>query len=248
MNTQPAPFTIQLRADVLKAISLFQSTDETRFALNGVCIEVHSIDEQYADVVYVATDGRVIGVYRDQNVEFRGAAGTRFRFTFNYAAVLRYFGAKIKEGLLCEVTSPDTVAAPNTISASLKFHPLSGSPSLSELSANHQFTNWRGIFSDSPETVHNGGMAPHFLKKFVDAARILAGKKSTALRIVGHTHADGTAAGFHVFLSDANFAGVLMPMINPERTSNRLPDFITALPSPFVPAASEPAKQATAAA
>lgn len=58
----------EISAELFLAVATFQSTEEVRYYLNGVCVQNHP----ESGVILVATDGHVLGTYHDESAEYSG--------------------------------------------------------------------------------------------------------------------------------------------------------------------------------
>jgi hypothetical protein len=65
---KPPPRDITVRADYVAAMALFMSTEQTRYYLNGVCIEPHPV----SGVTVTATDGHRLATIHDPQGEANG--------------------------------------------------------------------------------------------------------------------------------------------------------------------------------
>jgi hypothetical protein len=226
MNDSPS-FEVYLHKNVLKAIGLFQSTDASRYVLNSVCIEVQAVSEDCAHVTYVATDGRVLGCYHDQLAEFSGPVGLARRFAFDFGKYLKHFkGGRI----LVRVYPGDKGDRLELLDEHQKV-------CVRDTAVDGNFPAWRACF---PTKVEQPGITksvnPVFLRKFTDAAKVLAGKADASLHLVGFAGDEADRSAYLVYCQDGGFAGVLMPLGKIERHyTHGVPGFCRPENAPRVP-------------
>lgn len=208
MNQTPL-YEVFLHKNVLKALSLFQSSDATRYVLNAICIEVNPKSEDIADVCYIATDGRVLAVYNDNTAEFAYQDEIRppaHRFIFDFAKYLKHF----KGGrLLVRVYQGEQSVTLEVLDEHQKV-------CVRDTAVNGNYPAWRQIFPDRVESPTAAkSVAPQFLSKFTKAAELLDGKANAAVHLVGYAMPDKDEpdrSAYTVYCQDAGFAGVLMPL------------------------------------
>lgn len=206
-----------IKADYAKLVWPFVSNDESRWWLNGFYVERHPA----GGALIVATDGKALGVFRDQFGEVHVPGIIRLNkttlaacdedctlvLTGERAGVYQMWNKETGEGLL--VAGQDAAV-------------IDG-----------EFPNWRQIIPPFPTEVAPATFTFNELKKFVKVRR--SGSKIAALRVF----AESDRAAAIVLTERYDFLGIIMPILA-VADDNRMPHW---MPRPVATVSAAPAAE-----
>lgn len=174
--------TIEVRPNVLKAVSLFCADKEVRFYLKGIYLETNS-----KGALFVATNGHALAAYHIDGV-------------FSESKGIIPVGL-IENALSVYGKTPVVNLSVNN-GLNVSFFSIE---KLSDPAIDATFPDFRRIFpdtwSDKPAQFD-----PEYISRFSKASKLLGSKKG--LVTIAH---NGLAAAL-VGIQDQNFIGILMPM------------------------------------
>jgi len=187
----------RLNLNALQAAACAVSTEETRYYLNGVCVEISA-----RQVIHVATDGSILFAYRDTLAESEPDNGLIGNWIIP-AATLK--AVKIKKGRNARPEYATLVGEPGKFELTLKL--LDGS-SLGFRAIDGTFPDWRRVVP--VETEQKGPVHlfdPDLLKRLWKAGELIdEGRPS-----MGY---NGDGPALLTYKTD-NAVGVIMPTPNP---------------------------------
>lgn len=183
--------------DTVKAISLFVSSDETRYVLNGVCFEIHP-----DCVILISTDGRRMAAFRAP-MEF-------LTFTEPFEAIMsRDLISKVKLGR-------QTLPAKITIQKCrgkviFRVSDALDSIAFENPAVDGNYPRWRKVTPDGfmTQDVHVC-VNPEFLADFAKAQGLIG--STSGLRLLCPEGHKKLKAPYIVDIGAPEFLGVLMPM------------------------------------
>lgn len=222
---------IKINRNVILALNLIASRDESRYVLNGVCFEVTPATKtKPAKCNVIATDGRRLMAAQAGEVIIPPDKKT--------SAILRVNVPMIKALPKSEVISGDVVITFGEKSATIQAYGVKGVSCECEL-IEGDFPKWRQV-------VPTGEMASpidpcfnwRYLEGFIKAAEMISGKNGNGVRL---RQADPLNAMLVLFPDIPYMVGVLMPMNGNNR--NSAPDWATE-EAVEVPEATQPVAQA----
>lgn len=214
MNSDPL-YSFQLPRGLLKAMSLFQSTDETRLSLFCTCFEVVKAASGHCSVTLIATDGRRLASYATEILQetLFGEIPERDVLLLDLNGCAKLPKVAPADCVTVEVFAKHA----DFIAEKLRY-------TATRIEAEHgaQYPAWREVVpGGDPVSVQQISISHELLADFGKAARLIVGEKgyALALRTFGHERPITVQ-----FPSHAQFFGIIMPVKveNPET----LPDWV----------------------
>jgi hypothetical protein len=187
---------------VLKAISAFASTEETRYYLNGVSVEIEP-----RAVTYVATDGHRLVVFHDDEFDDENENTLLGKFIIPTAQCKAHV-VKKSDLSLGTLSSDDSGSLTLTFcDVGVIFKPIDGS-----------FPNWRNV----PPKNNPSGVTAQFNLNYAQSFAKFAADLALPIPTIAHNQLDPAIVQFgplnHVF-------GVLMPMTSSADLSRTMPEW-----------------------
>jgi hypothetical protein len=209
-------YTITIPRKIVEAISLFQSRDTSREIINAMSVEVRRVGPTAANVTLAAVNGRILGAYFAEGIEFDTGEplppdfAHDFIFNFEQALLLAPItvGHDAQTVLYIEV---------DVTAETVEFHNLHRGSAFIGRMVPGTFPAWRQLFSDASEPkpiVWAFDFA--LLTRFAHASRLLA--KPTYVAPYEDARENLTVAGTErgraitVGISDPHFMGIIMPL------------------------------------
>lgn len=214
MSTDPL-YSFQLPRGLLKAMALFQSTDETRISLFCTCFEIVKAPSGHCSLTLISTDGRRLASYSTEILQetLFGEIPERDVLLLDLNGCAKLPKVELGDCVTVEVFAKHA----DFIAEKLRY-------TATRVEAEHgaQFPAWREVIpAGSPESVEQITISHELLADFGKAARLIVGEKGygLALRTFGMDRAITVQ-----FPSHAQFFGIIMPLKteNPET----LPDWV----------------------
>lgn len=192
--------TINLR--VLSALSLFASKDETRYYLNGVCVEIEE-----RSVTYVGTDGHRMLAYREDAAPDEPNHGLTGTFIIPTSHCKHFKLDKEEEGraILSQAAVNRLTIAHGFMDVT--FLPIDG-----------VYPHWRKAL---PQTLASGVPAQFNLKYLADFGKV-AKLLEIGQPFIGH---NGEAPAFIWFSGHPNVMGIAMPVKAVDEMSREAPQW-----------------------
>lgn len=201
--SQDPIYSFQLPRGLLKAMALFQTSDETRLALFCTCFEVVKSPSGHANVTLIATDGRRLASYTTEIMQ-----ETLFGEIPESDTLLLNLNGCAK---LPKVSPADCVTIEvfpkhaDFIAESLRY-----TAARVEVELGVQYPNWRGVIPvGETEKIQQITISHELLADFGKAARLIVGEKGfgIALRSFGEERPITVNYPGH-----AAFFGIIMPL------------------------------------
>lgn len=193
--------TTTINPKALDAISLFCGKAETRYALQGVLLEVLRDETRL-----VATDGHILGCYRDTN------AGHGLEHGQAYTAILAAItGKQLIETYGKNCLSVSVEIEVDCHAAFVDFVGPNGQTT-SGKKLDGRYPDWIRIMPSEVSGIY-GHYTPESLLVFAKAAKALGDKGAFGQTCMLYPNGDQPAiVKTHV---NGNFSGVIMPCVNP---------------------------------
>ena len=187
---------IYAQLNAIKAINHLAATKDIRFYLNGILIEATK-----THTTLVATDGHVLGVYKNEE-ENEIPEETKFEFILPNDTLKNLKSAIIKGELISLEFEPDETSKVNSVIIK------SLSITLTTQTIDAKFPDWRRVLPR--ETTNElGHYNPELPARFIKVAKEF-GKKPDNINL----HQNGTSAAALTIEGIQNFLGVVMPIRN----------------------------------
>jgi hypothetical protein len=184
---------IYAQLNALRAINHLSATKDIRFYLKGVLVEATK-----THTTLVATDGHVLGVYKNEE-ENEIPENVKYEFILPNDA-LKNVKPFIKEELISFEFEPDDHGKVNTVIIK------TFSITLSTRTIDERFADWRRVLPRET-TKELGDYNPVLLTRFIKAAKEF-GIKPWKIKL----HQNGLSAAAITFYGIENFLGVVMPL------------------------------------
>ena len=185
---------IYAQLNAIKAINHLSATKDVRFYLNGILVEATK-----THTTLVATDGHVLGVYKNEEKN-EISEKIKYQFILPNDALKNLKVSIIKDELVCLEFEPDENSKVNTVIIK------SVAITLTTQTIDAKFPDWRRIL---PRETSNeaGHYNPEILARFIKVAKDF-GKKPWNINL----HQNGVSAAVLMIGGIENFLGVVMPM------------------------------------
>ena len=187
---------IYAQLNAIKAVSHLSATKDIRFYLNGIFVEATK-----THTTLVATDGHVLGVYKNEE-ENEIPENIKYEFILPNDALKNLKVSRIKGELVFFEFEPDEHSKVNTVIIK------SLSITLTTQTIDAKFPDWRRVIPR--ETTNEiGHYNPELPARFIKVAKEF-GKKPGYINL----HQNGTDAAALTIDEIESFLGVVMPMQN----------------------------------
>ena len=206
--------TTRINLAALKAVSAFASTDEARYYLNGVFLEIEP-----RAVTYVATDGHRLLAHREGTIGDEPDNDMTGAFIIPTAQCKEHKFKK-SEPAYADLSGNKERLMLDYQGLGISFAPIDG-----------DFVEWRRVVPQMPISNKLGQYNGVYLASFSKFAHSMGWGE---LFYLGH---NGEAPALIRFFGKPDTIGMLMPVRSTDESAQPLPDW--AVPAPFMQAAAE---------
>lgn len=209
MSTEPL-YSFQLPRGLLKAMTLFQSSDETRFALVATSFEIVKAAGGHHQITLVSTDGRRLATYNAEILAdtLWGELPDAAHIVVDLSGCKKLPKVTPVDMVTCEVFEKRVEFVANSLRYTAERRDA--------MDGGSYFPEWRTIIPAGEPEKTNQIMVNHgLLFDFGKAAKLVLGDKGTALNL--RTYGEDAAISVQ-FPDHREFYGLIMPLKskNPE--------------------------------
>lgn len=197
-------YSFEISRVVLEVMSLFQSSDQTRLALNNTQFDIRRANGVAAELIMASTDGRRLAVHTQQisHDEIFAEFPEHETFCIDLDGVTKLPKVKSVRGKIVTVTVFEKHAEISTEKYKYRAKFYDGN-----------YPAWRQVLpTDKPSPVASFPVSYKFIEDFGTAASKLC-KDSNAIELMPHVYDDGSLGSIEVRLpAYSSFYGIVMPI------------------------------------